>query len=131
MSQLRSLTERIVAFRDERDWQQFHNPKDLALSLALEAGEVLELFQWKNGADIDAVVRDGKIVTQPEKRASSDQSVKGWKQLAKQDPEAARALTDAIIKNTYRTLMTRGMRGCYVYFTDRQASTFLRPKIGP
>lgn len=60
MSQIRSLTERIVAFRDERDWQQFHNPKDLALSLSLEAGEVVELFQWKNGPEIDAVVRERK-----------------------------------------------------------------------
>lgn len=60
MSQLQSLTERIVAFRNERDWQQFHNAKDLALSLSLEAGEVLELFQWQNGAAIDAVVRERK-----------------------------------------------------------------------
>lgn len=58
MSQLDSLADRIVAFRDERDWQQFHNPKDLALSLVLEAGEVLELFQWKTGPDIDAVARE-------------------------------------------------------------------------
>lgn len=58
MSQLDTLADRIVAFRDERDWQQFHNPKDLALSLVLEAGEVLELFQWKTGADIDAVARE-------------------------------------------------------------------------
>ena len=58
MSQLKALTDRIVAFRDERDWQQFHNAKDLALSLSLEAGEVMELFQWKNGPEIDAVVRE-------------------------------------------------------------------------
>jgi len=60
MSQLKSLTERIVAFRDERDWKQFHNPKDLALSLSLEAAEVLELYQWKTGDGIDAVARDRK-----------------------------------------------------------------------
>lgn len=60
MSQLKALTDRIVAFRDERDWKQFHNPKDLALSLSLEASEVLELFQWKTGADIDAVTRERK-----------------------------------------------------------------------
>ncbi|MFZ5723405.1 MAG: nucleotide pyrophosphohydrolase [Pseudomonadota bacterium] len=58
MSQLKALTERIVAFRDERDWQQFHNPKDLALSLSLEASEVLELFQWKNGDDIETAARE-------------------------------------------------------------------------
>ena len=46
---LDSLTAAIVAFRDDRDWAQFHNPKDLALSLVLEAGEVLEHMQWANG----------------------------------------------------------------------------------
>ena len=39
---------RIRKFRDERDWRQFHNPKDLAISVAIEAGELLEEFQWKN-----------------------------------------------------------------------------------
>lgn len=42
------LIERIIQFRDERDWKQFHNPKDLALSISLESSELLELFQWKN-----------------------------------------------------------------------------------
>ena len=46
---LDDLTAQIVAFRDERDWAQFHNPKDLALSLSLEVGEVLEHMQWANG----------------------------------------------------------------------------------
>lgn len=57
---MKSLTKQILAFRDARDWQQFHNPKDLALSLSLEAAEVLEIFQWKSGAEIDAVCRDRK-----------------------------------------------------------------------
>lgn len=48
-SELAELTRLAVAFRDERDWKQFHNPKDMALSLALEAAEVIELMQWKNG----------------------------------------------------------------------------------
>ena len=47
MNDLQQLREKIVQFRDERNWQQFHNPKDLALSLSLEASELLELFQWK------------------------------------------------------------------------------------
>lgn len=58
MASLTDLTARIVAFRDERDWQQFHNPKDLALSLSLEAAEVLELYQWKTGAAIEAVATE-------------------------------------------------------------------------
>lgn len=48
MSDIARLMEAVVKFRDERDWKQFHNPKDLALSLSLEASEVLEHFQWKN-----------------------------------------------------------------------------------
>ncbi len=58
MSQFSALTSQIVAFRDERDWQQFHNAKDLALSLTLEAAEVLELYQWKTGPAIDAVASE-------------------------------------------------------------------------
>ncbi|RID81531.1 nucleotide pyrophosphohydrolase [Peribacillus asahii] len=41
------LIKEIVEFRDKRDWKQFHNPKDLAISLSLEASELLENFQWK------------------------------------------------------------------------------------
>lgn len=46
------LQAKVVAFRDARDWKQFHNPKDLAISLILEAGEVLEHFQWKNAEEM-------------------------------------------------------------------------------
>ncbi len=42
------LIKKVLEFRDARDWQQFHNPKDLAISLSLEAAEVLENFQWKD-----------------------------------------------------------------------------------
>ena len=48
MSNLQALDEKVVEFRDERDWKQFHNPKDVALSLMLESAELLELFQWKD-----------------------------------------------------------------------------------
>ena len=43
---------KALAFREERDWSQFHNPKDLALSISLEAAELLEVFQW-SGADLE------------------------------------------------------------------------------
>ena len=43
--------EKALAFRDERDWAQFHNPKDLAISISLEAAELLEVFQW-SGSDL-------------------------------------------------------------------------------
>ncbi len=48
MNSFEKLIKRIIAFRDARDWKQFHNPKDCALSLSLESGEVMEHFQWKN-----------------------------------------------------------------------------------
>jgi dCTP diphosphatase len=52
MNELERLTAAVLQFRDERDWKQFHNPKDVALSLLLEAGEVLEIFQWKDAAGV-------------------------------------------------------------------------------
>ncbi len=52
MADLNDLTRQVVAFRDERDWKQFHNPKDVAVSLLLEAGEVLEIFQWRDAAGV-------------------------------------------------------------------------------
>lgn len=51
---LDDLTALVKRFRDERDWKQFHGPKDLVLNLAIEAAEVMELMQWKEGAVLDA-----------------------------------------------------------------------------
>ncbi|WP_430612591.1 nucleotide pyrophosphohydrolase [Flavobacterium sp. JP2137] len=48
MKNLDELTQEIIAFRDARDWQQFHNSKDLAIALSIEASELLELFLWKD-----------------------------------------------------------------------------------
>ena len=53
MSDLDAMTARLLAFREERDWRQFHNPKDQFLSLALEAAELLELAQWRDGEALD------------------------------------------------------------------------------
>lgn len=58
MSNINKITEKIKKFRDERDWLQFHNHKDMALSLVLEAAEVLEHFQWKSP---DEVADHGKM----------------------------------------------------------------------
>ena len=54
-STLAELQHDVIAFRDARDWGQFHRPKDVALGLSLEAAEVLELFQWKEGDEARAV----------------------------------------------------------------------------
>ncbi len=58
MSDLEELLTKIKQFRDERDWMQFHNHKDMAISLVLEANEVLEHFQWKNQEQIDKHVEE-------------------------------------------------------------------------
>ena len=54
------ITEKIRQFRDERDWMQFHNPKNLAISISLEAGELLEHFQWRSFEESEAHARDAK-----------------------------------------------------------------------
>lgn len=77
----------------------------------------------------DLIYRNGRIITDATKRASTDQSVKGLKKMLKEDANSARALADAIVKNTYRTLMTRGMKGCYVYCTDAPLAAYLRSRL--
>ncbi len=53
MADIKEITEKIRQFRDERDWLQFHNHKDMALSIVLEATEVLEHFQWKSHREVE------------------------------------------------------------------------------
>ncbi|MFZ2226546.1 MAG: nucleotide pyrophosphohydrolase [Candidatus Moraniibacteriota bacterium] len=60
MSEIKKLTEKILKFRRDRDWEQFHTPKDLAISLSLEAGEVLEHFQWKSKEEIEKHITTNK-----------------------------------------------------------------------
>lgn len=57
---LEELQQRIISFRDARDWKQFHNPKDSAISLVLEATEVLEHFQWKDAEEMQRHVESAK-----------------------------------------------------------------------
>ena len=52
---------KALAFREERDWAQFHNPKDLAISISLEASELLEAFQW-SGSDLEVARKRGAMV---------------------------------------------------------------------
>lgn len=72
---------------------------------------------------------NNQIITDYTKRAKTDQSLKGIKTLAKSNLNEANILADTIIKNTYRTLMTRGMKGCYVYCTDPELSIYLKEKL--
>ena len=77
----------------------------------------------------DISVLEGEVLTHPEMRAKSDRSISGWRKLAVQDPETTRARLDSIIKNTYRTLMTRGQKGCYVYFSDKVVEAYFKERL--
>lgn len=60
MEKIKDLTKRIINFRNDRDWEQFHNPKDVSLSLVLEAAEVMEHFQWKNREEMTTYLKTDK-----------------------------------------------------------------------
>jgi len=77
----------------------------------------------------DLVFRDNRVVAQPAMRSKHDKSLSGYKRLLKIDPEEAARRAGLIIKNTYRTLMTRGMKGCYVYFTDGSLERHVRNRL--
>ena len=76
----------------------------------------------------DMRYENGKIVTDFTERANTDQSLKGIKGMYKKNPNEALEIADEIIKNTYRTLMTRGMKGCYVYCEDVNLENYLKDK---
>lgn len=77
----------------------------------------------------DLIVRNGSVLTRPAERSRMDKSIQGWKKLVKEDPMEGTARLDAIIKNTYRTLMTRGQKGCYVYFVDEETRQFFAERM--
>lgn len=78
----------------------------------------------------DMIVRNGTVLTHPALRAKGDQTVKGWKKLLEKNPEEGKAILRGIIKNTYRTLMTRGMKGCYVFCTDPETREYFASMCG-
>jgi len=78
----------------------------------------------------DLTVHDGQLITEPAARSSMDRSIRGWKSMMKADPDETKERIDRIIRNTYKTLMTRGMNGCYVYCTDSKLQNFLVDRCG-
>lgn len=76
----------------------------------------------------DLAVQQGRLQTRPAARARTDQSLRGLGALRRQHREAADALADRLIRNTYRTLMTRGLKACYVWCTDPAVAAFLRER---
>jgi len=77
----------------------------------------------------DLLVRNGKIITDTNNRASQDRSVFGMKKMIKENESNARELGDILIKNTYRTLMTRGQKGCYLYSEDKETREFFKSAL--
>lgn len=74
----------------------------------------------------DLIVRDGVVQTDALERSRHDSTIRGYKTMLRNDPSKARRLGDRIIKNTYRTLMTRGMKGCFVWSVDEETNEYFR-----
>ena len=77
----------------------------------------------------DLKIAGGELVTNPPGRARTDKSLNGYKGERKVNPLEADLKADEIIRNTYRTLMSRGMKGCYVYFTDPEVADYFKERI--
>ena len=136
--------------KDTRNDVNYHDIKigDYGISWNLDGGDAFAInpdsvheagcIHTSQGLEFDYVgviigddmrYENGEIITDYSKRAKTDQSMKGIKGLAKDDPEKASRLAEEIIKNTYRTLMTRGMKGCYVYCTDSELAAYLKERL--
>jgi DUF2075 family protein len=77
----------------------------------------------------DFKIKDGELVSDPKGRARTDVSLHGYKKEMEVDPVGATAKANKIIRNTYRTLMTRGMKGCYIYCTDPEVSQYFQDRM--
>lgn len=74
----------------------------------------------------DIICRNGKILVQPSRRSKNDKTLFGWKKMMEENEEATKQKVRLIIKNTYRTLMTRGMKGCFVYVCDEELRNYIK-----
>lgn len=115
---LARMTAALLAFRDARDWKQFHNPKDQALSLVLEASELLELTQWKNGDELLAHLRSRR-----EQLADELIDVLGWVLLIAHDQQIdlheAFARKLAANERKYPAEQVRGSAAKYTEYRER------------
>jgi len=78
----------------------------------------------------DMQIENGDIVTDYNERYTYDSSIRGIKKMSREDPQKAQEKAEEIIKNTYRTLMTRGKKGCYVYCVDEKLREYFRDRMG-
>ena len=133
--------------RNDSNYHEIKIPeKDFEISWNLETGEAFAIgensineagcIHTVQGLEFDYVgviigddmrYEDGHIITDYNKRAKSDNSLKGINKIAnEQGTDVANKIADTLIKNTYRTLMTRGMKGCYVYCTNKLLNEYLK-----
>lgn len=136
--------------KDSRKNSDFHDIKigDFGISWNLDDGQAFAISEKSvneagcihttQGLEFDYVgviigddmrYENGHVVTDFTKRARTDQSLKGIKKMFRENPERALKLADEIIKNTYRTLLTRGMKGCYIYCTDPGLREYIRSRL--
>jgi NTP pyrophosphatase (non-canonical NTP hydrolase) len=111
---LGQLTDLVLRFREERDWKQFHNPKDQALSLCLESAELLELMQWRNGEELQAHLSSIK-----ERLGEELADVLGWVLLLAHDQQIdlGRAFERKIRINSEKYPVDKA-RGVATKYTD-------------
>ena len=77
----------------------------------------------------DFLIRDGEINIHPEAHPGQDKALQTWRKLVDENPKEGRARIEAIIKNTYKTLMTRGMKGCFIFSSDPETSAYLMSRL--
>jgi len=112
--QIKSLTKMIIDFRNQRNWKQFHNPKDTAISLVLESTEFLEHFQWKNKKEIEE-----HIVKNKEQLSEEIADVFYWVLLIAHDLniDPSEALTNKMIKNKAKYPVSKSKNN-HIKYTD-------------
>ncbi len=96
---IEEITARICAFRDARDWMQFHNPKDLAVAIAAEAGELMQPFVWKTPEQAEAIIRDNHEAIREE---VADVAILLFEFAANAGISLEQAMLDKLAKNEQR-----------------------------
>ncbi len=105
------------------------NPESIDQVGCIHTAQGLELQHVGVIIGPDLIVRDGEVVTNPGARDQFDKSLKGYKKAYEEDPEAAQKRADTLIKNTYRTLMSRGMKSCSIFSADAETREYFRERL--
>ena len=116
---IKAISEAVIAFRDARDWKQFHTAKDMALSLMLEAGEVGELFQWKTENNLCNLCKDQSFKKELGRELSD---VMYWVSLIAHDGgiDLGQAFADKLLENgaKYPVVTAKGSSAKYNHQTS-------------